>query len=789
MRSRTRVLACVTACLLLWQLIPDGRAQGSGELLVQTDFELIGTSELNGGGHVTYVLTGDEAQDLRRKIVSMFDTYAQIPVGFPLEGSSTARVRNGVIDRGEALAYTGRLENELEGLARGSTGTDVGYFRLAASDLLFGDAIERATAGLLASDPNATSNLELRLFFDGRTTTQDSVLPLPTRAFADALHRVFSFARVQASNLSSGVWPLLSDDWHVVTIDNRTALWAGNDVSGRYDNGVSSSMRTAELVPSAIEPQPGLDFRFATDAWAEVTYRGRVADANDVLNFEVALPPNYATWVSLRPLNSTNGQWRTERIDLRAFIGPTAAPFPRFRFTFTSDAAGNDEGFFLRDFAIHAPSAYEGILVESQAHYLIGSLSFSEPNVAGGGFNLVRTPGGEILWYGATWPTASPPSDTIRFQTFQVVENPQILFVVMLVAAYAISRSQESAFDRYEAAYPEGRRAALERIRWIHWLGKISMVLIVLLYFIPSAFYNVGVHAFVSGPAYIVLAVALALGLGLGTRFAYQIRLERSPPTREGVEAATVAAPGKDAGACGHCQRPLKAHDRAFRCECGATYHLACASTLATCPNCARRIDVEVVSKKRSVSVRCASCGKVHGMPEDTDPRTLTCDACGAPVRRLEAGKGYLLVSDRAALGFDWLRDLTKGGRPGVVLTPASPERIRVEYGMPTLDVVQVSASVPAAIDPRRLDPEGIRAILPLSRSDKGGALLLDAFDRIIVETSLEEVMPFLRKASDMAFVHKITVIARVGPGSLSTSDLDRLGAEFDETVELTAKS
>jgi hypothetical protein len=37
-----------------------------------------------------------------------------------------------------------------------------------------------------------------------------------------------------------------------------------------------------------------------------------------------------------------------------------------------------------------------------------------------------------------------------------------------------------------------------------------------------------------------------------------------------------------------------------------------------------------------------------------------------------------------------------------------------------------------------------------------------------------------------MAFVHRVTVIARVAPGRLTTAEVDRIGAEFDETVDLT---
>jgi hypothetical protein len=79
--------------------------------------------------------------------------------------------------------------------------------------------------------------------------------------------------------------------------------------------------------------------------------------------------------------------------------------------------------------------------------------------------------------------------------------------------------------------------------------------------------------------------------------------------------------------------------------------------------------------------------------------------------------------------------------------------------------------------------------MLPLAREGKGGVLLYDGLDEIVTEGSLDEVIRFLRKANDMAFVHGVTVIGRVAPGRLPDSDLKRLNGEFDEFLDLSAQS
>ena len=780
-RAQRIFLAFLAVGLLLASVVPTSVGQaGTGELRVETDYELIGTSELNGGGHVTWTLTEDEAQDLRRKIVSMFDEYPQIPTGFTFEGGTTSAIRNGLIDRAEALQYTAYLENELEGTQRGFTGTDVGYVRVDRADL-FDAAIERSTSGLILSDANSTAPLQIKFLFNAHTTVVDAPVALPSPAFADALHDVFSFRRAQPSNLSAGIGPLLLEGgWHVVTIDGTTAFWAGNDATGRYTNNASNATRTERLIAT----RDGLDLRFATSARATFRYRGQVADVNDVLRFEVSLDsPSYSSWTTFRTIAPTNGSWRDETIDLNLFLGQQA----RFRLVFTSDASGTSEGFYVRDFAIEAPSVYDGILVEAQAHYLIGTLSLTDPVLPVGSMNVIRTPGGEILWYGATWPSAVPPSDSLRFQTFNAIENPQILFVVMLASAYFISRSQETAYDRYRDATPAIQRAALRRTTWLHLVGKVSMGLLVLLYFVPSAFFNLGFRAYVSGPAYWLLAVSLALAVGLGTRVYYELKLER-PPAPSGPEAAPVPAPAPSTPVAAHCTRCLREigkDERTFACTCGAIYHLTCASDLGRCTNCRKPLAIEVVSKTRAVAERCGTCGHSQDIPEGSDLRFLACTSCGRLLRAFPEGKGILLVASNPAAGFSVVSDFTKAGKPALVLTSAAPERLRLEYGLHGVDVVQVSSLPQKGIDPKRLDPDGLKAILPLTRSDKGGVLLIDGLEQMVNESSVAEVIRFLRKASDMAFVHKVSVVARAAPAALGTAELDRLRTEFDESIDL----
>jgi archaellum biogenesis ATPase FlaH len=134
------------------------------------------------------------------------------------------------------------------------------------------------------------------------------------------------------------------------------------------------------------------------------------------------------------------------------------------------------------------------------------------------------------------------------------------------------------------------------------------------------------------------------------------------------------------------------------------------------------------------------------------------------------------------------MRDLRKEGKPALCITVASPDWLRPQLGVEGVSIVQVSAHAAGGVDPKHLDPGGLKVILPLVRERKGGVILYDGLDQIVSQASLADVIRFLRKANDMAFVHGVTVIARVSPGVLADPDLRRLNAEFDEFLDLSAQ-
>src|SRR5439155_1082370 len=170
---------------------------------------------------------------------------------------------------------------------------------------------------------------------------------------------------------------------------------------------------------------------------------------------------------------------------------------------------------------------------------------------------------------------------------------------------------------------------------------------------------------------------------------------------------------------CPHCQREILAADPTYRCTCGTMYHLSCAASLTQCPNCRTPITVDADRTTTDVSMRCESCGELQTVPQGTDPRVAPCSNCSEFLRHLDEGKRYLVVAGNPSIGFAWLRDLTKLGRPAICMTSAAAERMRLEFGVKDVPVVQVSSHGADAIDPKELDPVGLRSILQVTRERK----------------------------------------------------------------------
>ncbi len=570
--ARHALFALTLVLILFWIVVPTTVGQGAAGLYnVSTDYELFGTSDLHGGGHVTWSLTGARASEFRMRILHLFDEYPAIPRGFPFPNAPTKANGDGRLDAVEGASYTDLLEMQLEA---GTRGTQAQYLTLFPFDLRNkvadpGTSFDRSTSGLAGTRANASAPVEIRFLFEANTSTTDAQVPLSTAVLAQAPFDIFSYEAVEDPTFAwpFPIGPAGAIGWHNVSVaGGPQAMWAGNLATGRYENNMDAySTTTADPTYATNPAYLPFDFRFASRAWITFNYTGSLNDAGDYLRLEYAAAP-YTSWSNVTlgsgaDLPPSVGVWTQEMADLSGLLGQRV----RLRLHFHSDSVGTGPGFYLRDFQVRAP-VDSGEVVAGDAHYLVGTLSFSDPRLGAGGLQIVRTPGGELMTYSASWGPSGPPGDTIRFRTFDGFENPQILFGVMIAACYAISRFQESAYEAFRLAHPPVYRPLLHRAKWLHRIGLVASGLLILFYFVPTVLGFVGLRVFVSGPAYWIMAVAGVLLFGFGSRLYYRQRLDRAPPmdvAEEPPAVPKIIIPASVAGGVGGPRNQLSLRLRA----------------------------------------------------------------------------------------------------------------------------------------------------------------------------------------------------------------------------------
>ncbi len=790
----------------------------AGKVVVNSQLELLSIGNPDGGGRVTWTLSGEQATILRTKILLMFDGQATIPRGFAFglltTGSSGAYVNNSVIDPGEALTYLNYTENQIEGAYTGFSGTGFRFVLIDKSDRIERDLpAARSTTGIVGTTASQNENIEIRFIFEATSTAIDRRFAQADEALVQALYGVFSFDAIQdlaAAGCPPACYPFPArDGWREVspgTLGGGSFLWHGaqwaspwNDTNGVY---VTDASNVTTYSTNGLSVAP-VDLRFATTANFSFDHTGGTASAgaDDVLL--VQLSTDGLSWQDLNatgdPSAAVDGLPTSvlgaSVYNLNRWLGQSV--YLRLNFTANGDGLVDGPGFFLRNLRIQAPSRFKGQIEFNHVDYVVGFLSFSHfdsPTVAP---HLIRTPVGEILYYNAKYTAGSLPQDTARYATFDFVENPQVLFVLLAVAAWLIGLLQDKRYESYRRKHPGSLRSGATKVRWLHWSGRIVVLLLVLFYFFPTMF---GGGAVIGGGAFWVIALASIGGTSGFTWFWYERRARLIPPEPEigmGERLATDLPPPPPPAVeetqprmiCAQCDRDIEDAAQAYKCLCGQWYHLPHAAELGTCRNCGRALLADQPPEKKMVTVKCPTCQEINVVEEQVELAFAKCSACGVILKEVPKGYNYLLIADEPHVAYEWFNSVVRKGIPGLCMSTTFPEKLRREYGLPDVELYWMSDTNPGprTLDPKRLDFEIMRALSNFVKNNKGAALVLDGIEYLVVENSFDRVLKFIKKVNDLASVHDATMFVPVTPTGLGPEEMTLLRKEFDKVQALSA--
>ena len=176
------VIAIAIAAVICIPIIPNtAEAQSNINLVsIKTDYQLLGMTDLHGGGHLTYELRGQAAGDLRRAVFAKYNTL-------------TTSFQNDVIDLAElrldtSAGYIPDIENYLENNRIEFFGAETNNFApLHRLDEIDVDARGFTTVTDIAHDN--TTTIRISLYFDAYNSNRDyPEFNIIVSHFTDALY-------------------------------------------------------------------------------------------------------------------------------------------------------------------------------------------------------------------------------------------------------------------------------------------------------------------------------------------------------------------------------------------------------------------------------------------------------------------------------------------------------------------------------------------------------------------------------------------------------------------------
>ncbi len=251
---------------------------------------------------------------------------------------------------------------------------------------------------------------------------------------------------------------------------------------------------------------------------------------------------------------------------------------------------------------------YDGPVSYKHQEVMVGLPAFYNADVVDGEIFMLRTPIGEVAWYSVEY-SDEPTQDRMETQDFYFMESPLILFLITLVGAYLTNYLPNKFYADFRSNVPRRLRPRAKRIKAIHIVSVVLLLLLVALYLVPTPFVLFGSNFFFSGYILIILAAMVPLIMGLTAFFLYKNKKEDllgirkkdeeedetpgGPVPDYPVQTRTVATapppktPEKEPlPKCDICLGTIEKGMSSLKCKCGANFHYPCIKRVGDCPVC-----------------------------------------------------------------------------------------------------------------------------------------------------------------------------------------------------------
>ncbi len=395
---------------------------------------------------------------------------------------------------------------------------------------------------------------------------------------------------------------------------------------------------------------------------------------------------------------------------------------------------------------------YRGDGVVNHLNIVIGLDSYSYPKLQKGSMWMIRTPAGEIFSYSVDVSAGGAGDDYIHHSSFDPLENPQILFIIVAIFGYLSVAFPTHFFLEYRNAYPKRYRLEARKIKWIHWTGRIFLLILIIFYFFPV----VGPLYF-SGPIMIALSIIFVLISAGISKVGYEKAIENIP--KEYFEKKDKKRVKKTPAMPAMTPIPEEYEE-----EPVAIYG----------------------EEEEEERIHCINCGSVIKIKEGENLLKVRCPVCGALQKRVEQGYNHLILDSELKNTYNMLADFLKDGYLALCMSTMFPDKLKRTYNLSgKLKCIWLTnAGGKDTIDPSNIEKIA-EVVERFSEKYPASVILFDGLEYLVVEHGFDEAMKLIKKITDTASMMDMTLIVPVNPAALTTDELSKLRAEFDRVEAL----
>lgn len=151
-----------------------------------------------------------------------------------------------------------------------------------------------------------------------------------------------------------------------------------------------------------------------------------------------------------------------------------------------------------------------------------------------------------------------------------------------------------------------------------------------------------------------------------------------------------------------------------------------------------------------------------------TTPKSMT----------LEAGTAYMVKEEKPVQSYKTFSELSRE-RNGLVITRIHPYRVKKRFGISGEVLWLSTIEGKNTIEPTQLSKMAF-IISHFLRTSKGGAVLLDGLEYLILQNDFDSVLKFLYLVTDSISLHNGILLLPISPKTLSGPQMKMLERELE---------